>query len=102
VSASHQDNGKLLSVYFRKNLYLDVQPPRSPDLNPLGFYLWRHLKTPAHLAPIKNEQIFHQRIFDACQTVDTCPETFGKARQSVIRRVLECARSDGGHFGHLL
>jgi len=75
VSASHQDNGKLLSIYFPKQLLFDVQLPRSPDLNPLGFYLCRHLKTPAHSVPIKDEQIFHQWVFDACQSFDSCPET---------------------------
>jgi len=98
MSASHQDNGKLLPIHFRKQSFFDVQPPSSSDLNPLGFYLWRHLKTPAHSAPTKNEQTFHRRIFDAYN----CPETFGKAEQSVIRRVLAGALSDGRHFGHLL
>jgi hypothetical protein len=29
-----------------KNLIFEVQPPRSPDLNPLVFYLCGHLKKP--------------------------------------------------------
>jgi hypothetical protein len=36
-------------------------PPRSPDLNPLDFYLWR---TP--VASVDNEEALPRRIVDAC------------------------------------
>jgi hypothetical protein len=36
---------KFISVYVHEHLVFDVQPPRSPDLSPLDFYLWGHLKT---------------------------------------------------------
>jgi hypothetical protein len=45
-------------------------PPHLPDLNPLDFYLWGHLKTFVYAAPIDNEGALHHRIVDACQT--TC------------------------------
>jgi hypothetical protein len=34
------------------------------------------LKNPSVLDPIGNEETFHQRIFDACQTVDNRSGTF--------------------------
>jgi hypothetical protein len=41
------------------NIYHDWEPtalpPWSPDLNPLDFYLWRHLKTLVYAAPVDNE-----------------------------------------------
>jgi hypothetical protein len=44
-------------------------PPRSPDLNPLEFHLWGHLKTLVYAAPVDNEEAFYHRIVDACQTI---------------------------------
>jgi hypothetical protein len=41
--------------------------PRSPDLNPLEFYLWEHIKTLVYAAPVDNEET--HRIVDACQTI---------------------------------
>jgi hypothetical protein len=43
--------------------------PRSPDLNPLEFYLWGHLKTLMYAVPLDNEEALHHRIVDASQTV---------------------------------
>jgi hypothetical protein len=55
--------------YAPKNLFLEAQLPRSPDLKPLDFYLWDHLKTLVYSGAIKNEGTFHKRIFDGCQTI---------------------------------
>lgn len=45
TSSSHQNKKKkFIPIYDRKHLFLVAQPPRSPDLNPLDFYLWGHLK----------------------------------------------------------
>jgi hypothetical protein len=63
---------------FLSNTYYDrligrgeptAWPPRSPDLNPLGFYLWGHLETFVHAAPVDNEEAPHHRTVDACQTM---------------------------------
>jgi hypothetical protein len=40
-------------------------PPRSPDLNPLDFYLWGHLTA----APVDNEETLQHRSVDACQLI---------------------------------
>jgi hypothetical protein len=42
-------------------------PPRSPDLNPLDFYLWGRLEILVHAAPVDNEEAPHHCILDACQ-----------------------------------
>ena len=31
-------------MYVRKHLIVEVQPPRSPDLNPSDFKLWLNVK----------------------------------------------------------
>ena len=37
-------------------------PARSPDLNPLYFHLWRHLKSIAYATSIENAEILRNRI----------------------------------------
>jgi hypothetical protein len=56
------------------------------NLNPLDFYLWGHLKSPVYTAPFEDE-IFHEHIFDACQTLRNRPGTFEmlwKSRSDVV------------------
>ena len=42
-------------------------PARSPDLNPLNFYLWRHLKTLVYDTPVATVEVFRNRIIAACK-----------------------------------
>jgi len=41
-------------------------PARSPDLNPLDFYLWGHLKTIVYSTPIASVEVLRARIQQAC------------------------------------
>jgi hypothetical protein len=68
-------------------------PPRSPDLNPLDFYLWEHLNTFVFAAPVDNEESLHRRIADACQTIRNYPGLFEGMLQSMMRRVKACNES---------
>jgi hypothetical protein len=77
-------------------------PSRSPDLNPLDFYLWEHLKTPVYAAPVDNEEAFHHRIVDACQTIRNYRGIFERMRRSMVRRVEACIETRRGHFEHSL
>jgi hypothetical protein len=48
-------------------------PPRSPDLNPLDFFLWGHLKSLVYATPVNTQQELWQRVWVACDTVKTSP-----------------------------
>jgi hypothetical protein len=50
-----------------------ASPLRWPDLNPLDFYLWGHLKTFVYAAPVDNEEALRHRIVDAWQTICKLP-----------------------------
>jgi hypothetical protein len=76
--------------------------PCTPDLNPLDFYLWGHLKSLVYAAPIDNEEALHNGIVDACQTICSYPGIFERMRRSTISRVESCNKSHGGHIEHLL
>jgi hypothetical protein len=47
-------------------------PPRSPDLNPMAFYLRGHLKTILYASLVDNKEAF-RRIVDVCQTIRNFP-----------------------------
>ena len=77
-------------------------PARSPELNPLDFYLWRHLKLLVYGADIPDEETLYRRVMEACETIRHHPGAFERVRQSMIRGVHACLEARGGHFGHLL
>jgi hypothetical protein len=77
-------------------------PPRSPDLNPLDFYMWGHVTTLVYAAPVDNEEALHHRIENACQTICNYPGIFERLLRSMMRRVEACIESHGGYFEYLL
>jgi hypothetical protein len=77
-------------------------PPRSPDLNPLDFYLWGHLNAIFHAAPVDNEEALHHRIENAYQTIQQLPSVFERMRRSRMRYVEMCIEFHGGNLEHLL
>jgi hypothetical protein len=76
--------------------------PRLSDLKSLDFYLWGHLKSLVHAAPVDNKEALHHRIVDVCQTIRNYPGIFERMRRSMMKRVEACIESHGGHFEHLL
>ena len=44
-------------------------PPRSPDLSPLHFFLWRYIKNTVYAEKIRNIQQLQERITSAVETV---------------------------------
>jgi hypothetical protein len=77
-------------------------PPRSPDLNPLDFYPWEHIKSLAYAAPVDNEETLCHRIAHACETICNNPSFFEHMWRPMMRLVEACIQSHGGHFEHLL
>jgi hypothetical protein len=76
--------------------------PRSPDLNPLDFYMWGQLNLPVYAAPVDNEEALHHRIVDACQTIGIYRGIFERMRRSMMGRVEVYNESHGGHSKHSL
>jgi transposase len=75
-------------------------PPRSPDLTPLDFYLWGHLK---ELVYRKNPQTIpelKQSIITAIQEIPQ--ETIKRVFNNMKKRAEACISANGGHFEHIL
>ena len=74
-------------------------PARSPDLNPLDFRLWGHLKSIVYATSIENAEILQTRIEQGFRQIR---ETPGMIERSMTRHVQACLQLQSGHFEHLL
>ena len=77
-------------------------PARSPDLTPLDFYLWGHLKDVVYNSKVNSREELIQKIQGAALAIKENQESLRKATQSVLVRARKCIEVDGGHFEHLL
>lgn len=77
-------------------------PPRSPDINPLDFYLWGHLKEIVYKTPVHTREELMQRIDEAFQIIKENRHVCRRVRKSIRRRLHACNEADGGHFHHFL
>lgn len=75
-------------------------PPRSPDLSPLDFFLWGHLKSKIYATQPTSLEDLRQRIVNECLQIT--PQILQNVRQRFEQNLYYCMESDGGHFQHLL
>ena len=77
-------------------------PARSPDLTPLDFYLWGHMKTLVYKTKVNSREELLHRIQEAADQLKNNPAVLRKATQSVLERVRMCSEVGGTHFEHLM
>jgi hypothetical protein len=77
-------------------------PARSPDLTPLDYFLWGHIKSLVYETPVDTEEDLVARIADACGRVQEMPAIFEHIRDSMVRRCEACIRVNGRNFEQLL
>lgn len=77
-------------------------PPNSPDLTPLDFYLWGHLKAIVYTERPENIQEMENRITETINLFNTRPDIIESVTRSVEKRLRLCVQENGGHFQHLL
>jgi len=46
-----------------------ANPPRSPDLTPMDFFLWGHIKTSIFTSPVDSEDDLIARVVEAAATI---------------------------------
>ncbi|GBO19900.1 hypothetical protein AVEN_36377-1 [Araneus ventricosus] len=71
-------------------------PPRSPDLTPLDFFLWGHIKGQVYSTPPPTLQDLRRRITDACSSI-TSAMLYNVPRE-IQSRVQMCIVANGEHF----
>lgn len=76
-------------------------PARSPDLTPMDFFFWGHIKEHVYGGgAINNQEEMKHRIREAFNSVS--PITLQAVRRSFRQRLEECIRQNGGHIENFL
>lgn len=75
-------------------------PARSPDLNPLDFFLWGHLKSVVYATKPASLQDLRNRIQEECQRIS--PEMLQHVRDGFEHRLYYCMETQGEQFEHLI
>lgn len=75
-------------------------PPRSPDLNPLDYFVWGNLKGIVYHTPVNTREELIERIQNGCAEINGVQ--IAAAINSLIRRCRKCIEAGGMHFEHLL
>ena len=74
--------------------------PRSPELTPLDFFLWEHLKNVVYLLPCEDLAELKSRIYDEIKSISQ--KTLYDVFSHISKRINLCVSVDSGHFQHLL
>jgi len=75
-------------------------PARSPDLNPLDFYLWGQLKDLVYSVPINDEDHLRARIEESADFIKR--NMFRGLMDNYHKRLITCLNENGQHFEQLL
>lgn len=75
-------------------------PARSPDLNPLDFFLWGYVKHLIYQFPAENLEELANKIEEALDNIT--PEMLRHVRVGLINRLLICTENGGEHIEHIL
>lgn len=75
-------------------------PPRSPDLTPLDFFLWGHIKNEVYSTEPQDVNDLKNRIVSACANIE--PHVLKREVQSMKKRFMACVAVEGRHFEHYL
>lgn len=77
-----------------------IWPPHSPDLTPLDFFLWGHLKSQVYKSNPRTTDDLKRAVSSAVRRVR--PEICRAAVESARRRAELCVEREGAHLEHVL
>lgn len=75
-------------------------PARSPDLNPLDFFLWGYCKEMIYKKLPENVEELNNKLHNAIWALED--DIMEKIPRNLLRRMRACIEMNGGHFEHLL
>lgn len=76
-------------------------PPRSPDLNPLDFFYWGHMKQLVYAEPSNTREELLQKINAAAEQIEATVD-LQRIYNSLVKRCRACIEVNGQHFEHFL
>ena len=77
-------------------------PPRSPDLNPIDFYLCGHVQSDVYCTPVNNVDELWERIVATFGAIRNRPGELEHVRESMMQRLNGFVVGNGQHFEHLM
>ena len=75
---------------------------RLPDLTPLDYYLWGHMKMLVYKTKVDSRAALRHRIFAAAEHIRSHPDDSASATQPLLMRAENCIATGGGHLEQLL
>lgn len=110
----YQHDGAPAHAYRRSCLWLDstfgrkwigpggpvLWPARSPDLTPLDFFLWGHIKERVYDSDPVTPANLKLRIQQCCEQITA--EQLRRTTQATETRIRMCLAAEGRHFEHAL
>jgi transposase len=75
-------------------------PPRSPDLNPLDFFLWGYVKNLVYKSKPMSVNTLKESIRQVIREIS--PQVVLNVQQEFLDRLIYCRTVGGGHFQHLI
>jgi hypothetical protein len=79
-----------------------IQPPRSPDLNPIDFFIWGYYKENAYARESNNEEELRRKIEETGNIIRSNREAFRHLKHNFFRRCRLCISVGGRQFENLL
>jgi hypothetical protein len=76
--------------------------PRSPDRNPIDFYIWGHVKNEVYSTPLTNVEELWERIVATFDVIRNRPGQLESVRKSMMRRLNGCVAAHCQYFEHLM
>lgn len=83
----------------RGNGALIAWPPRSPDLNPLDFFLWGFLKTQVYRDNPQTLEEIMQKIVENLNEISE--QTLALVQNNLLQRLYNVITAEGHHFEHM-
>lgn len=77
-------------------------PPRSPDLNPIDFFIWGYYKELVYHSEFSTLQQLKSKLSEAAEKIQQKTQVFQDLRINFLRRCRLCIEAGGGHFEHLI
>ena len=76
--------------HWKVDYYTVSWPPRSPDLTPVDFYIWRYMKELVYERPMHTQDYLVRRMVDAAKRVNDPAVLHTVTTRSMLHRVGMC------------
>lgn len=77
-------------------------PPRSPDLNPIDFFIWGYYKDLVYNNPYNSIDDLKRSLMSIRDRIRENEEAFRRLKRNFVKRCRLCIECNGAHFEHLL